>query len=139
FFGRIQLQKLREYESHEKEHREIFAKYLEIHGIRKCISYHLCGIGGLALGLITGLLGKQTIAATTFAVENVVVKHLQGQLIYLTGNDAVAAECVSRIINDENTHLSESESEFNAEKLLNRIAIAVVSFCTEAIIKFGMR
>ena len=46
-------------------------------GKPRCRSYHLCGVGGWMLGLITGLLGRQAIAATTVAVENVVLGHLQ--------------------------------------------------------------
>lgn len=43
--------------THEKQHREIFKAYLAKRNIRRCVSYHLCGIGGTFLGLVTGIIG----------------------------------------------------------------------------------
>ena len=76
---------LREFRSHEEGHREIFRSELEQRGVRRCRSYLLCGLGGYALGLVTGLFGRGAIAATTVAVERVVLAHLKKQLELLEG------------------------------------------------------
>ncbi len=55
---------LREFLDHEMRHREIFAAELIRRGRPRCRSYHLCGLGGFALGLITGICGRASIAAT---------------------------------------------------------------------------
>src|SRR5687768_3866341 len=57
---------------HERRHRARFGAELERRGARRCRSYWLCGLGGFALGTVTGLLGRRPIAATTVAIETVV-------------------------------------------------------------------
>jgi ubiquinone biosynthesis monooxygenase Coq7 len=81
------LTALREFRSHEQRHRAILAAVLERRGCRRCRSYWLCGVGGFVLGAITGLLGSSAIAATTAAVEGVVLQHLEHQLVVLQGHD----------------------------------------------------
>jgi len=54
----------------------------------------LCGIGGFALGLFTGICGRASIAATTLAVETVVLRHLEGQIGALRLVDPEAVEAV---------------------------------------------
>src|SRR6202023_3548613 len=68
---------LAELQSHEEAHRGIFAAELARRGRRRCRSYHLCGIGGFCLGLVTGICGRASIAAATVAVERVVLRHLR--------------------------------------------------------------
>lgn len=81
-FHRNLLPQLREFLGHENQHRMIFADYLGSHHIRRCISYHACGLGGFALGFVTALIGERAIFATTYAVENVVLEHLEHQLAF---------------------------------------------------------
>ncbi|TXI51187.1 MAG: demethoxyubiquinone hydroxylase family protein [Lysobacter sp.] len=57
------LPELREFHAHECGHRALFAAELQRRARRRCRSYALCGIGGWALGLITGLLGRGAIVA----------------------------------------------------------------------------
>jgi 3-demethoxyubiquinol 3-hydroxylase len=85
---------LREFREHEQRHRSIFWAELQRRGIRRCRSYLLCGFGGFALGLITGLFGRGAIAATTVAVERVVLRHLQEQLAVLEPTDPSAAAAI---------------------------------------------
>src|SRR5262245_22493906 len=82
---------LAEFKSHEMRHREIFRMELQRRGRRRCRSYLLCGVGGLVLGLVTGLLGPSAIAATTVAVEQVVLRHLEEQVARLRDTDPQAA------------------------------------------------
>jgi ubiquinone biosynthesis monooxygenase Coq7 len=58
---------LREFKSHEEKHRAIFQEELERRGRRRCKSYWLCAVGGYVLGLVTGLIGRPAMAATTVA------------------------------------------------------------------------
>lgn len=95
---------LREFREHEKAHRQIFCRELERRGMRRCRSYLLCGAGGYALGVITGLFGRGAIAATTVAVERVVLGHLKQQLQVPGGRDPAAARAVEAIVNEEQEH-----------------------------------
>src|SRR4051812_27819020 len=79
------VSELLEFKSHEEKHRAIFWAELVRRGRPRCRSYRLCGVGGFTLGIITGLLGRRSIAATTVAVERVVLRHLSHQLEALKG------------------------------------------------------
>jgi ubiquinone biosynthesis monooxygenase Coq7 len=46
------------FRAHEVQHRSVFAAELQRRGRRRCRSYWLCGAGGFALGLITGLVAR---------------------------------------------------------------------------------
>ncbi len=133
------LPQLREFQAHEMHHRTLFALYLKRQGVRRCVSYHMCGIGGFALGFVTGLIGPKAIYATTYAVENVVLKHLAHQLDYLKNNDAEAYDCVNEIYIDEQEHHDTAQSEVDPKNLMSRALIWVVKACTQGVIKFGMR
>lgn len=90
------MAELREFRSHEEAHREIFASELQRRSVRRCRSFVLCGIGGYMLGLLTGLFGRTAIAATTMAVERVVLGHLREQLRLLGDGDAEATAPLNR-------------------------------------------
>ena len=107
--------------------------------MRRCVSYHLCGIGGFALGLITGLIGPSAVAATTYAVENVVLEHLEHQLPYLKGNAPDAFTAVSSIYEDEKAHHDHAKAQMQMDKLLSKILVRIIRGCTQAVIWFGMR
>src|SRR6266545_2530889 len=96
--------KLTEFKLHEQKHRAIFWAELQPRGRRRCRSYWLCGIGGFVLGLITGVFGHSAIAATTVAVERVVLRHLEEQLDLLRGKDQAAVDAISLIVTDEQQH-----------------------------------
>jgi len=98
------LAELHDFQAHEKRHRDIFAEQLRKRGIRRCRSYHLCGVGGLLLGIATALCGKAAVAATTMAVERVVLRHLRDQMEYLGNVDSEALRAIASIVDDEQTH-----------------------------------
>jgi len=102
-------------------------------------NYHLCGLGGFALGIFTGLIGKKAIFATTYAVENVVLEHLKHQMAYLDPVDTAAYKCVNEIVIDEQEHHDHAHDNLDPDSKLSRLIIAIVKSCTEAVIKFGMR
>ena len=133
------LIELTHFQEHEEQHRKIFSAYLKDRDIRRCISYHLCGLGGFALGIFTGLIGKKAIFATTYAVENVVLEHLKHQMAYLDPVDTAAYKCVNEIVIDEQEHHDHAHDNLDLDSKLSRLIIAIVKSCTEAVIKFGMR
>ncbi|WP_051294058.1 demethoxyubiquinone hydroxylase family protein [Pseudoduganella violaceinigra] len=130
---------LREFKAHEESHREIFAAELERRGVRRCRSFVLCGIGGYTLGVITGLFGRKAIAATTAAVERVVLAHLRGQLQVLEDTDPAAAAAVSRIVVDEQEHHDRSLAHLSKGRFWPALLDPVVAVSTESVIWLGMR
>jgi 3-demethoxyubiquinol 3-hydroxylase len=130
---------LEEFRSHERKHRAIFEAELQRRGRPRCRSYWLCGVGGYALGLVTGLFGTSAIAATTVAVERVVLRHLEQQLVVLRGIDRPAVTAISAIVSEEKQHHDQSAVHELAGGFWPRVLKPVVSASTEAVIWLGMR
>lgn len=117
----------------------MFAAELQRRGVRRCRSYCLCGIGGFALGVITGLMGAGAIAATTTAVEAVVLKHLEHQLAVLRDNDPSAVSAISSIVAEERQHHDQSAGRIQTGSFWPKVLAPIVSASTEAVIWLGMR
>ena len=130
---------LREFKAHEQNHRRIFQTELENRGVRRCRSYILCGIGGYTLGLLTGLFGRGAIAATTVAVERVVLRHLKQQLRQLEGKDEAAVIAIQAIVSEEQEHHDRSATHAQAHRLWLKLLSPVVALSTELVIWTGMR
>jgi ubiquinone biosynthesis monooxygenase Coq7 len=128
-----------EFRAHERKHRAIFLAELRRRGQRRCRSYWLCGIGGYVLGLLTALCGRAAIAATTAAVEKVVLRHLEQQLAALGDSDPPASEAISTIVAEEQEHHDRSEALAQAGGFWPRILTPVVTVSTELVIWAGMR
>src|SRR5258708_16316311 len=92
------LHDLLTFQSHEEGHRSLFFAEMQRRGVRRCRSYHLCGIGGWLLGVTTGILGPSAVAATTVAVESVVLHHLEAQLHALRDTDPDAHATIQAIV-----------------------------------------
>jgi ubiquinone biosynthesis monooxygenase Coq7 len=130
---------LDEFLAHEQHHRDLFANEMQRRGVPRCRSFHLCGIGGLTLGTITGLMGRKAIASTTVAIESVVLRHLEQQIGVLQTSDPEAAATIGKIIADEQHHHDSSLSHLNERGPLTRLIESVVSISTEAVIWLGMK
>ena len=130
---------LAEFKSHEEGHRAIFWAELQRRNRPRCRSYWLCGAGGFALGLVTGLFGSKAIAATTVAVERVVLRHLQHQLELLQGRDEAAVKAIACIVAEERQHHDQSASHIKVGQFWSKVLSPVVSASTEAVIWVGMR
>lgn len=130
---------LSEFRSHEIRHREVFRLELQRRGGRRCRSYHLCGFGGLVLGLLTGLLGSSAIAATTVAVESVVLRHLEQQIAQLRPTDRSAVAAIMAIVAEEREHHDRSLVHARAGRFWRRVLTPLVAISTEAVIWVGMR
>jgi 3-demethoxyubiquinol 3-hydroxylase len=130
---------LRHFLEHELGHRALFRDRLQARGVRRCRSYLLCGAGGWTLGLLTGLLGSSAIAATTYAVESVVLQHLIEQRRQLEPIDRDAFDAVSRIVAEEQEHHDHGRDAMQAGAFWPPILTPVVRLSTEAVIWLGMR
>ena len=127
------VNELQEFLAHERRHRAVFQDELQ----RR--SYWLCGIGGLALGLMTGMCGRKAIVATTVAVESVVLKHLAHQLDVLANIDPHAVAAITSIVAEEQHHHDHSASQIDARDPWFRVLAPMVTAWTEAVIWMGMR
>lgn len=126
------------FRQHEEHHRKVFAEELRRRGVRQCRSYHLCGIGGYILGLVTGLCGRPSIAATTVSVERVVLRHLEAQLRLLRDSDPDACRAINSIVRDEQDHHDRAALEKRRGFFWPRVLEPIVSASTEAVIWLGM-
>lgn len=127
------------YKADEERHRALFGDELQRRQRPRCRSYWLCGIGGYLLGLFTGLLGARAIAATTVAVERVVLGHLQQQIVYLAGKDEAAVSAIQSIIAEEQQHHDQSSAHARGESRWTAALSAIVAGATESVIWIGMR
>ena len=91
------------------------------------------------LGLLTGLAGERAIAATTHAVESVVLRHLDDQVIRLRDSDRAAADVVQAIIADEREHHERSAERLREPHLWDRVLVPLVKWSTESVIWLGMK
>lgn len=124
---------------HEKRHRSIFGAALMKRGLRRCRSYALCSLGGYVLGVVTALMGRKAIAATTIAIEAVVLRHLADQHDQLVIIDPGAADLIASIVQDEQSHHDRSLDEIDVDTIVLRSLRSIVSQATEAVIWLGMK
>ena len=90
----------------EVGHRDFFAGELERRGIVPC---HMLGFwwsGGMVLGAVTALLGRDAILTCTEAVERTVHCHMEEQIRWLSTRDADLAGGIAAIRDQEVGHLS---------------------------------
>lgn len=125
--------------AHERGHRARFGAELARRGQRRCRSYFWCGLGGFVLGTVTGIAGRQAIAATTVAIEQVVLRHMHEQVRELTGVDDEAVRALRQIIAEEQEHHDLSAARLAPRGLWPRILNPVVGASTHVVIWLGMR
>lgn len=133
------LDELKSFRDDERKHRQIFADELNSRAETRCKSYWLCALGGFILGLITALFGVKAIAATTVAVESVVLRHLAEQIQMLSGSDNKAVDAIQQIIDDEQSHHDNSLAHINAGKFWTKLLMLIIDKATELVIFLGMR
>jgi 3-demethoxyubiquinol 3-hydroxylase len=126
-------------QAHEKRHRAVFAAELSRRAIRRCRSYVLCAIGGTVLGMVTALFGRRAIAATTIAVERVVLRHLNEQRAALHGTDPAAAAAIDSIAREEAEHHDDALRTHGHPTWPLRQLMSLVSLSTETVVWLGMR
>jgi ubiquinone biosynthesis monooxygenase Coq7 len=125
--------------THERRHRALFGEELRRRGRDRCRSYVWCGMGGLILGTFTGIAGRGAIAATTVAIERVVLRHMHEQIAALQGVDEPAVRTLTIIIAEEQEHHDLSAARLPSAGFWQRVLDPIVSVSTEAVIWLGMR
>lgn len=125
--------------AHERGHRARFAAELARRGQRRCRSYFWCGLGGFVLGAVTGLAGRNAIAATTVAIERVVLRHMQEQVEAVSGTDAEAVRALREIILEEQEHHDVSAAHLSARSAWPKIINPTIGASTQIVIWLGMR
>jgi len=124
---------------HERRHRDIFGGELARRGRARCRSFLTCGLGGFVMGSVTGLVGRHAIAATTLAIETVVLRHMHEQIKSLEGIDPHAVAALRDVIADEQAHHDASESRLGRHTIWSAVLNPVIAASTEAVIWLGMR
>ena len=133
------LAELDHFLAHERGHRARFGAELERRGQRRCRSYLWCGLGGFVLGSVTGLAGRQAIAATTVAIERVVLRHMQEQVRELDGVDEEAVRALRQIIQEEQEHHDLSAARLAPRGIWPRLLNPIVGASTHVVIWLGIR
>ena len=137
--ARSLVAELREFRAHEERHRALFGAELQRRSQPRCRSYLLCGLGGLVLGLVTALFGRGAIAATTAAVEQVVLSHLAQQRQLLAGQDTAAVEAINQIVKEEQQHRDHAAAHMHGRQFWPKLLTPIVAASTESVIWLGMR
>jgi len=138
-FRRDYVPLLESFMADEKRHLSTFWTEIQRRNGIKCKSYWLCGLGGWVMGFISALFGRPGVMACTWAVESVVVGHLNEQLEYLgQKQDREAYDAVKSILDDEKNHRDVGQNEGGMSKLYAPIRFMISTF-TEGVIRIGMR
>jgi ubiquinone biosynthesis monooxygenase Coq7 len=119
---------------HEISHCSLFLGAMPARHARPCRAMALWGNGGLVLGFLTGLLGRQGIWICTAAVEATVHRHLEDQLRFLRDRDADLCSLIKSIQREELMHLSYAEERIVVRTLWSRLLGAFVSKSVDAVI-----
>lgn len=131
---------LESFKRDEERHRDVFWAEIKARNGVRCKSYWLCGLGGFVMGVVSSFLGRRGIMACTWAVESVVIYHLQEQIIYLESKgDSSALNAVQSILEDEQSHRDTGFDGGGSNDLWYVPLRFSVSMFTESIIRFGMR
>jgi ubiquinone biosynthesis monooxygenase Coq7 len=120
--------------AHEVRHCALFREAMPERGARPCRVMSLWGNGGVVLGLLTALLGRQGIWICTAAVESTVHRHLEDQLRFLRNRDESLRSLILSIQEDEISHLHHAEQRIATNAPWARLLNALVAASTEAVI-----
>jgi 3-demethoxyubiquinol 3-hydroxylase len=94
----------------------------------------LMGNGGLILGFLTALMGREGIWICTAAVEGAVHKHLDDQLFFLRDKDPELHALIEAIQAEELHHLNYAEERIRSRSRWARSLSAFISAATDTVI-----
>ena len=119
---------------HEIRHCALFLRAMPERHARPCRIMALWGNGGLVLGLLTALIGRQGIWICTAAVEAAVHRHLEDQLLFLEHRDPELYALIKSIQNEELMHLSHAEERIVSKGSCSRLLSSFISKSTDLVI-----
>lgn len=100
--------------THERRHERLFRSLMPARSARPCRLMWLWGIGGGALGLMTGALGSSGVFICTRAVERTVHRHLSEQIAWLRSaagdRDEELIAAIADVQAEEEGHLTWAEA-----------------------------
>lgn len=113
--------------AHEQRHEQIFLALMPHRDARPCRMMWLWGLGGLTLGIFTGLIGRIGVFVCTAAVERTVHGHLEHQHIWLGDRDPALSSAIAEIQREEEGHLQWAmEGRDGTFGLLDTLVTAIV-------------
>jgi len=120
--------------AHEKRHCAAFFGAMPTRNSRPCRIMSLWSWGGSLLGLLTALMGRQAIWICTAAVEAAVHRHLDDQLHFLNGRDAVLRDVILSIRDEELAHLHHAEERIESKGRVGRLLHRLITYATDVVI-----
>ncbi|MCV3769759.1 MAG: demethoxyubiquinone hydroxylase family protein, partial [Wolbachia pipientis] len=96
------INKIIEMEEQEKKHFYYFREKVKNQKIRPTVLLPIWCVLGVSLGVITAVMGKKTAMACTAAVEEVIEKHYEEQVLHL--RDGELRETINKFRNEELEH-----------------------------------
>ncbi len=124
--------------AHGCRHERMFLALMPSRAARLCRLMPLWALGGFALGLLTGLLGRTGVFVCTEAVERTVHRHLDHQLAWLAADPARAdpelAAVIAAIQTEEEGHLAWAAARRPSQTPATRALYAAVAATVEALI-----
>lgn len=94
----------------------------------------LWGNGGLVLGFLTALFGRQGIWICTAAVEAAVHRHMEEQLLFLRGRDHELHDMIATIQEEELAHLSHAQGRIANHNVWSGILERTIAKSTDTVI-----
>ena len=125
---------LRNTVAHEREHCRRFRALMPSRGTQPCGALPLWGLGGVALGAVTALLGPNAVLICTEAVERTVHRHLEEQLAWLGERDIELSGAIRGIQVEELEHLRHAVEEQSAKRRWARALDGLIAGATELLI-----
>ena len=119
---------------HEINHCAMFRNAMPQRNARPCRVMPFWGNGGLVLGFLTAMLGRQGIWICTAAVEAAVHRHLQDQLHFVCNRDPELHALILAIQNEELMHLNHAEEQITSKSLWSRWLGNSISWATDVAI-----
>jgi 3-demethoxyubiquinol 3-hydroxylase len=119
---------------HEVRHLWLFQTAMQGRSARPCRVMSLWGNGGLVLGFLTALMGRQGIWICTAAVEAAVHRHLDDQLEFLRGRDPELEALIRSIQDEELGHLEHARARIATTAAWASGLRAMITACTDAVI-----
>ena len=119
---------------HEINHCAMFRNAMPQRAARPCRAAFLWGNGGLVLGFLTALMGRQGIWICTAAVEGAVHKHLDDQLFFLRDKDPELHALIDAIQVEELHHLNYAEERIVSTSWWARSLSAFIAAATDVVI-----
>jgi ubiquinone biosynthesis monooxygenase Coq7 len=119
---------------HEVGHCAMFRNAMPTRDARPCRAMVLWGNGGLILGFLTALMGREGIWICTAAVEGAVHKHLDDQLFFLRDKDPELHSLINAIQAEELHHLNYAEERVRSRSLWARSLSGFISAATDTVI-----